>query len=103
MKITDFGLSKKKQREQNNMRSIVGTPNYWCPELVQERPYTDKADVWALGCILYEMCMLQPPFAEGSILRVGRDIVDGKYNPIPELSASNPDGYSAEMIRVVKM
>ena len=105
VKITDFGLSKQKTRESSNMRSMVGTPNYWCPELVQDTPYTDKADVWALGCILYEMCMLQPPFAnKGNILQVGQDIVHAKYDPIPECdpSAGNEKGYSIEIIKVVQ-
>ena len=60
--ITDFGLSKQKRRECSNMKSMVGTFIYWCPELVKDEPYNDKADVWALGCVLYEMATGERPF-----------------------------------------
>lgn len=43
-------------------RSFVGTPNYLSPEICRNKPYGQKADVWALGCVLYEMCALKPAF-----------------------------------------
>ena len=35
--------------------TVCGTPQYFSPELCQGKPYNNKADIWALGCILYEM------------------------------------------------
>lgn len=35
---------------------------------MQNQPYGEKADVWALGCILYQMCMLKPPFYSDNML-----------------------------------
>ena len=43
------------------MQSVVGTILYSCPELVKNEPYSNKADVWAIGCLLYQMCTLTPP------------------------------------------
>ena len=40
----------------------MGTPLYFSPELCQESPYNDKSDMWAVGCLLYEMAALRPPF-----------------------------------------
>lgn len=40
----------------------VGTPYYLSPELCEDRPYNRKSDVWALGCILYELCTLKRAF-----------------------------------------
>merc|ERR1711917_121087 len=37
------------------LTSIKGTPLYMAPELVQEKPYDHTADLWSLGCILYEL------------------------------------------------
>lgn len=44
------------------MQSVVGTILYSCPELVKNEPYSSKADVWAIGCLLYQMCTLTHPF-----------------------------------------
>ncbi|VDI84129.1 NIMA (never in mitosis gene a)-related kinase [Mytilus galloprovincialis] len=66
--ITDFGLAKQKRSDCSKMTSVVGTIVYWCPEIVQNQPYGEKADVWALGCILYQMCMLKPPFYSDNML-----------------------------------
>jgi NIMA (never in mitosis gene a)-related kinase len=40
----------------------TGTPYYASPEVWNEEPYNYKSDIWSLGCVLYEMCMLKPPF-----------------------------------------
>lgn len=41
---------------------ITGTPNYLAPEMINCEPYNQKADVWACGCVLYEMAALRPAF-----------------------------------------
>jgi len=46
-------------------RSMVGTPYYLSPEIIEGRPYSFKSDIWSLGVMLYELCALRPPF-EGS-------------------------------------
>ena len=50
------------------MQSACGTMCYWCPELITERPYGEKADIWSLGCLLYEMAEFRPPFGSANIL-----------------------------------
>ena len=63
VKITDFGYAKRKEKGGFVMRSLVGTITFCCPEIVQHQVYTDKADVWSLGCILYNVVLLKPPFS----------------------------------------
>jgi len=59
VKIGDFGISKVLQGTLEAAMTVVGTPYYMSPEVCQNRPYTMKSDIWALGCILYELCTLE--------------------------------------------
>ncbi|KAM3614620.1 uncharacterized protein V6R79_017006 [Siganus canaliculatus] len=81
--ITDFGLAKQKQ-ENSKLTSVVGTVLYSCPEVVKNEPYGEKADVWALGCVLYQMAALQPPFYSSNMLSLASKIVEAEYEPIEE-------------------
>ena len=57
------------------LTSIKGTPLYMSPELVEEKPYDHTADLWSLGCILYELHTGVPPFYTNSIFQLVRLIV----------------------------
>ena len=57
------------------LTSIKGTPLYMSPELVQEQPYDHTSDLWALGCILYELNIGLPPFYTNSIIQLVKMIV----------------------------
>lgn len=52
------------------LTSIKGTPLYMSPELVEERPYDHTADLWSVGCILYELAVGTPPFYTTSIFQL---------------------------------
>ncbi|XP_072042766.1 serine/threonine-protein kinase Nek10-like [Amphiura filiformis] len=86
--ITDFGLARQKQPDCSKMTSVVGTILYNCPEIIQNLPYGEKSDVWAVGCILYQMCTLQPPFYSSNMLALASKIVEAQYDPVPEGSYS---------------
>lgn len=62
IKIGDFGISKVLDKTVLASKSFVGTPYYLSPEMVEGKPYSTKADVWALGVILYHLCALKLPF-----------------------------------------
>uniref|UniRef100_A0A674C9Q0 Serine/threonine-protein kinase Nek10 n=1 Tax=Salmo trutta TaxID=8032 RepID=A0A674C9Q0_SALTR len=81
--ITDFGLAKQKQ-ENSKLTSVVGTILYSCPEIVKSEPYGEKADVWASGCILYQMATLRPPFYSSNMLSLATKIVEAVYEPVVE-------------------
>lgn len=57
------------------LTSIKGTPLYMSPELVEEKPYDHTADLWSLGCILYELHTGAPPFYTNSIFNLVQQIV----------------------------
>ncbi|CAE8727789.1 unnamed protein product [Polarella glacialis] len=81
VKIADFGLALQKGAGAvvSMMKSMVGTILYSCPEIVQHKPYTNKTDVWALGCLLYKMATLRDPFTGTNPLSVARKIVECDY------------------------
>ncbi|KAK0150189.1 Serine/threonine-protein kinase Nek10 [Merluccius polli] len=81
--ITDFGLAKQKQ-ESSKLTSVVGTILYSCPEIVKSEPYGEKADIWALGCILYQMTTLQTPFYSTNMLSLATKIVEAIYEPVDD-------------------
>ena len=78
--------------------TIIGTPYYLSPELCEDRPYNEKSDVWALGCVLYEMCTLNHAFDGKSMCALVLKILKGKYPPIP---IGGRSGYSVECASLV--
>ncbi|BDA43378.1 probable serine/threonine-protein kinase Nek8 at C-terminar half [Coccomyxa sp. Obi] len=83
VKLGDFGISKVISAEQNAAQTMVGTPYYMSPEILKGKGYGPKTDVWALGCILYEMCCLRKAFEAANLGAITIKIMSGKYAPIP--------------------
>ena len=75
MKLGDFGISKVLENTNGAAMTVVGTPYYMSPEVCQNQPYTFKSDVWALGCVLYELCTLQHAFHADNLLGLVYKIV----------------------------
>jgi len=55
IRIGDLGVARV-LTDNNFAHTMVGTPYYLSPEMCEEKPYNEKSDMWALGCVLYEMC-----------------------------------------------
>ncbi|TNJ27346.1 Kinase, NEK [Giardia muris] len=53
--FSDFGLSRALEGSRTTT-SIAGTPSYLAPEVAKREAYTEKADIWSLGCTIYEIC-----------------------------------------------
>eukprot|EP00347_Sterkiella_histriomuscorum_P014193 403361812 len=83
VKLGDFGISKVLENTNGAAMTVVGTPYYMSPEVCQNHPYTFKSDVWALGCVLYELCTLKHAFSADNLLGLVYKIVQDKYDPIP--------------------
>ncbi|XP_050310188.1 serine/threonine-protein kinase fused isoform X4 [Anthonomus grandis grandis] len=73
-KLCDFGFARNMSTGTHVLTSIKGTPLYMAPELIDELPYDYNADLWSLGCIIYELLMGTPPFCTNSILHLIRKI-----------------------------
>ncbi|ORX97721.1 kinase-like protein [Basidiobolus meristosporus CBS 931.73] len=96
IKLGDFGLSRVLDDPATMFaKTYVGTPYYMSPELINGQPYDAKSDIWALGCVLYEICALKPPFPAQSQAVLFNKILTGS---VPRL----PSYYSNELNNVVK-
>lgn len=62
VKLGDLGLGRYFTSQTIEAFSKVGTPLYMSAEVLQGNGYTFSADIWSLGCVLYELCMLRSPF-----------------------------------------
>ena len=83
IKIGDFGISEKLKikNKDNTTQNIRGTPNYVAPELFSGI-YNFKVDIWALGCIIYELCTLQVCFYSDSPLGIDTKIKNTPHGKI---------------------
>ncbi len=94
VKLGDFGLSKM-IKSQDFASTYVGTPFYMSPEICAAEKYTLKSDIWALGCIIYELCAKEPPFNAKTHYQLVQKIKEGKVAPLPEI-------YSPELNQVIR-
>jgi NIMA (never in mitosis gene a)-related kinase len=89
VKLGDFGIARQLHRTVEKAKTVVGTPYYLSPEIIENRPYSFKSDIWSLGVLLYEMCALQPPFNGNSLQFLALKIVKGAYTAIPPVFSKN--------------
>jgi serine/threonine protein kinase len=81
--VGDFGLARVLNHDSVFAQTHVGTPYYMSPEQINEQRYNEKSDIWSLGCIIYEMAALRPPFKAQNHLSLAMKIKAGKYDRIP--------------------
>ncbi len=96
IKLGDFGISRVLESTCEAAMTVVGTPYYMSPEVCESKPYTFKSDVWALGCVLYELCTLEHPFQADNLLGLVYKIVREEPNQIP-------DTFSEQIRDIVKV
>ncbi|KAL3868352.1 hypothetical protein ACJMK2_041166 [Sinanodonta woodiana] len=83
VKIGDFGISKVLS-SKSKAYTVVGTPCYISPELCEGKPYNQKSDIWALGCVLYELASLKRAFEAANLPALILKIMRGTFAPISE-------------------
>eukprot|EP00873_Tetraselmis_striata_P008940 jgi/Tetstr1/429204/TSEL_019156.t1 len=93
LKIGDLGIAKL--LKSSMAKTQIGTPHYMPPEVWKSRPYAFPSDVWALGCILYEMATFNVPFEARSMSELRYKILRGRYSPVGRQ-------YSPELIDMIR-
>jgi NIMA (never in mitosis gene a)-related kinase len=93
LKLGDLNVSKVAKR--GLLHTQTGTPYYASPEVWQDKPYDYKSDIWSMGCVLYELCALNPPFRAADMKGLYYKVIKGQYPPIPA-------SYSQDLQNMVK-
>ncbi|EGR34335.1 protein kinase domain protein [Ichthyophthirius multifiliis] len=88
-KLGDFGIARVLSKTCEKAKTVIGTPYYLSPEIIENRPYSYKSDIWSLGVVLYELCALKPPFTAESMHFLALNILKGQYKPIPGIYSND--------------
>lgn len=82
-KLGDMNVSKL--ADQNGLNyTQTGTPYYASPEVWRDEPYDFKSDLWSLGCVVYEMITLKPPFQAEDMQGLFKSVLKGQYKRLPK-------------------
>lgn len=88
VKLGDFGIAKVLASTMACARTQIGTPYYLSPEVCQDKPYAWASDIWAMGCVLFELSSLRVPFDAPSISGLMQKIIRG---PTPQLAKTSSE------------
>jgi len=82
LKIGDLNISKRIGNDK--LKTQIGTPNYVAPEVWAKKPYDLQCDIWAVGCILYQLCTFMLPFEAQKFEELREKIIAGNYKKIEQ-------------------
>lgn len=99
VKLGDFGLAHFLPSTDDKVNTAKGTVNYRSPEMCNGQPYGAPADVWALGCVLYELCTRRLAFTGRSVLSVMRKITTKEPKRIPSIYSDELRQLARDMLQ----
>ncbi|MFJ6512669.1 serine/threonine-protein kinase [Streptomyces sp. NPDC091406] len=106
VKVLDFGIaaalaSSPQEPRLTGTGGVVGTPGFISPEQALGKPATDRSDLYALGCVLYEILTGRPPFAAGTPVAVAYQHVYEVPRPVAELRPELSDAFADLVMRLL--
>jgi serine/threonine protein kinase len=93
IRLGDLGCAKV--MKAGMARTQIGTPYYMSPEIWEHKSYNAASDMWALGCIVFEMCSGRPPFLANDMQGLARKV---RFNASPTIGSA----YSRDLASLVK-
>ncbi|MHB8817184.1 MAG: serine/threonine protein kinase, partial [Steroidobacteraceae bacterium] len=100
LKIVDFGVAAAQREGDTQLTKtgyVIGSPKYMAPEQILGKKVDERADIYALGVMLYEMLTGVPPYSRGDHMSVMYQHVQGKARPPLEINPALPAGL-AELV-----
>ena len=100
VKLIDFGLTVEENENKGKVSTLLnqsvqpvfeGSVLYSSPEIMENDIISYKSDIWALGCIIYEMIKLRPPFSGDNPLTIAKNVCEGNYERLTENDFKLPD------------
>lgn len=99
LKLSDFGWSIK--TKSPHRKTFCGTPDYFCPEIVNYTPFDYKVDNWSLGVLAYELVYRITPFYSDQEKKMYRNILHNEIK-FPEYDCEVSDEYKDFVLRLTK-
>ena len=107
LKLTDFGLAKSldtlTETPLTEGRALLGTPLYMAPEQISGDPSTAAADVYALGCVAWELLNLSPPVEAKSFMELVRAKSLFELPPADQIAGGISDEYHQLLENCLKL
>ncbi|TRY86330.1 hypothetical protein DNTS_016134 [Danionella cerebrum] len=100
VKLGDFGLARILNHDTSFAKTFVGTPYYMSPEQMSRMSYNEKSDIWSLGCLLYELCALSPPFTAYNQTELAWKIREGRFRRIPYRYSDSLNALLSKMLNL---
>ena len=104
LKIVDFGVAAAQREGDTQLTKtgyVIGSPKYMAPEQILGKKVDERADVYAVGVMLYEMLTGVPPYARGDHMSVMYQHVQGKARSPQEANPNLPPGLSELVVRAM--
>ena len=102
LKIVDFGVAAAQREGDTQLTKtgyVIGSPKYMAPEQILGKKVDERADIYALGVMLYEMTTGVPPYSRGDHMSVMYQHVQGKARAPQEVNPNLPPGLSDLVVR----
>ena len=104
LKIVDFGVAAAQREGDTQLTKtgyVIGSPKYMAPEQILGKKVDERADIYALGVMLYEMLTGVPPYTRGDHMSVMYQHVQGKARPPQEINPALPAGLSELVMKTM--